>query len=254
MSLRQRVFDTIKERKQRVLNGFINCIPSPLTAFKYDYPGVERATYYLVSGGSKSSKTKITNFLFVYAPILYAFHHQDKVRVRLFIVLLEETKEAITMKFICYLLFVLYRKRVDIKTLKSVDEDRVVPDDVLELIHGPEITAILDFFEEHVTFIPDRNPTGIFNTLKDYAKNHGKIHKKKVEGFEQEVFDYYEPDDPDEYVLCVVDHVSRLSEERGMDLRMTIKKMSEYMMIVRNKYGYSPVIIQQQNSKYKLEL
>lgn len=248
MSLIQRVVQNIEERRQRILEGKVNCIPSPFTNFRYDFPGVELGTYYLISGSGKSSKSKITNFLFVFNTILYAYHNPDLVKLKIFYVLLEEKAENITMKFICYLLYIQDHIRIDIKTLKSVDEGRMVSPEIIERIHTLEYQSILHFFEDHVEFIPDRNPTGIYNTVMKYANTHGTTHKKYIEGYDKEVFDYYEPDNPEEYVMCVIDHISLISVERGMDLRNSIKKLSEYMKIVRNKYNYIPVVVQQQNS------
>lgn len=250
-SLTDRVMHSMQDRRTKILNGGVNCITSPLPTFGYDFPGTEQATYYLVTGGSKSSKTKITNFLFLYNAILFAYNHPELVRVRIFYALLEETAENVLMKFICYLLYIMsgHKIRIDIKTLKSVDNKRILPKEILDLIRTEPYQRILSFFEDHVVFIPDRNPTGIYNTLKRYATTHGEEHRKKVDGFDGDVFDYYKPDDPDEYVMCIVDHVSLLSTERGMDLRETINKLSEYMKIVRNHYGYIPVIVQQQNSE-----
>ena len=249
MSLTQRVVKSIEERRERILEGKVNCIPSPFKTFRYDFPGVELGTYYLISGSGKSSKSKITNFLFVFNTILYAYQHPELVRLRIFYVLLEEKAENIMMKFMCYLLFVQDHIRIDIKTLKSVDEGRIVSPEVVDLLETIQYQSILNFFEEHVDFIPDRNPTGIWHTLERYAESHGTIHKKKVDGYDKEVFDYYTPNDTDEYVMCVVDHISLISTERGMDLRNSIKKLSEYMKIVRNKYSYIPVVVQQQNSQ-----
>lgn len=251
MSLIDRTLQIIKTKRQRILDGKINCIPTPIPQFRYDYPGVEQGCYYLVSGSAKSSKSKITNFFFLYAPILYAWQHKEQVRIKIFYCLLEETQENITLKFMCYLLYILsnHKIRVDIKTLKSVDEGRVVSPEIIQLLESIEYQSILRFYEEHVSFIPDRNPTGIYNTLKNYAEAHGVVHKKKVEGYDKEVYDYYEPNDPDEYVLCIIDHISLISNERGFSLRESIDKLSEYMKIVRNHYSYSPVIVQQQNSK-----
>lgn len=251
MSLIQRVISTIEERREKILNGGINCIPSPFSSFRYDFPGVELGTYYLISGASKSSKSKITNYIFLFNTILYAYNHPDLVRLKIFYALLEEKAINITMKFICYLLFELsgHRIRIDIKTLKSVDESRIVSPEIIELMKSIEYQNILNFFEEHVVFIPDRNPTGIFHTLEKYAKDNGTIHKKQIEGYDHEVFDYYEPRDKDEYVLCIVDHISLIATERGMDLRESIKKLSEYLKIVRNKYDYIPVVVQQQNGE-----
>lgn len=251
MSLIQRVLENAKERREKILSGKVNCIPSPFKTFRYDFPGVELGTYYLVSGGAKSSKSKITNFLFLFNSILYAYHHPELVRLKVFYALLEEKAENITGKFICYLLYILSDKkiRIDIKTFKSVDEDRILSPEILQLLGTLEYQSILKFFEEHVAFIPDRNPTGVYHTLEKYAEANGTIHRKKVEGYEKEIFDYYEPNDPDEYVLCIIDHISLISCERSMDLRNSIKKLSEYLKIVRNKYNYIPVVVQQQNSE-----
>lgn len=251
MSLIERVLENAKERREKILSGKVNCIPSPFKTFRYDFPGVELGTYYLVSGGAKSSKSKITNFLFLFNSILYAYHHPELVRLKVFYALLEEKAENITGKFICYLLYVLSDKkiRIDIKTFKSVDEDRILSPEILELLGTLDYQSILRFFEEHVIFIPDRNPTGVYHTLEKYAEANGTIHRKRVEGYEKEIFDYYEPNDPDEYVLCIIDHISLISCERSMDLRNSIKKLSEYLKIVRNKYNYIPVVVQQQNSE-----
>nr|DAG87940.1 MAG TPA: Helicase ATPase [Crassvirales sp.] len=251
MSLIERVLENAKERREKILSGKVNCIPSPFKTFRYDFPGVELGTYYLISGGAKSSKSKITNFLFLFNSILYAYHHPELVRLKVFYALLEEKAENITGKFICYLLYILSDKkiRIDIKTFKSVDEGRVLSSDILELLGTLEYQSILKFFEEHVVFIPDRNPTGVYHTLEKYAEANGTIHRKRVEGYEKEIFDYYEPNDPDEYVLCIIDHISLISCERSMDLRNSIKKLSEYLKIVRNKYNYIPVVVQQQNSE-----
>lgn len=251
MSLIERVLENAKERREKILSGKVNCIPSPFKTFRYDFPGIELGTYYLVSGGAKSSKSKITNFLFLFNSIIYAYHHPELVRLKVFYALLEEKAENIIGKFICYLLYILSDKkiRIDIKTFKSVDEDRILSPEILELLGTLEYQSILRFFEEHVVFIPDRNPTGVYHTLEKYAEANGTIHRKRVEGYEKEIFDYYEPNDPDEYVLCIIDHISLISCERGMDLRNSIKKLSEYLKIVRNKYNYIPVVVQQQNSE-----
>ena len=90
-----------------------------------------------------------------------------------------------------------------------------------------------------------------------YAQDTGTIHYKDINITNKEtglvetkqVFDYYEPHDIKEYVLCITDHVSLLENERGYDLRQTINKFSEYMMILRNKYHIIPIVVQQQSTK-----
>lgn len=257
MGLITRVLDNLEDRRQKVLNGGINCIPSPFVSFRRDFPGIEQAKYYVVTGASKSAKTQITNYLFLYTPLLYAYKHPDQVRVKIFYFPFEETPENITLRFMSYLLYTLSGMdiRISPMDLKSTDADHVLDQSILDVLKSSEYQDILQFYESHVHYLSDRNVTGIYKTIEKYAQEAGTVHRKtiiienKETGVKQEkeVFDYYEPKDPDEYVIIICDHASIQTPERGMDLRESINKMSEYMMIFRNKYHYSPVLVVQQN-------
>jgi hypothetical protein len=257
MSLIQRVLTNLEERRQRVLRGDINCIPSPFKSFRQDFPGIEQGKMYLVSGAAKSGKTQLTSYLFLYTTVLYAYEHPDKVRLRIFYFPLEETPEKITLRFMCHLLYVLSDKKIRVSPMKlqSVSKGQVIEPEILELLNSLEYRSILDFYEDHVQFIQERNPTGYWKTVNRYAHENGTIHRKKIIienkdtgiPIEKEVFDYYEPNDPEEYVLTIYDHVSLCEQERGMTLKQCIDKLTEYAMVFRNHYNYIPVLIQQQN-------
>ena len=257
MSLIQRVLLNLNERRERVLRGDINCIPSPFKNFQSDFPGIEQGKYYVVSGASKSGKSQLASYLFLYTPILYAYYHPDKLRLKIFYFPLEETPEKITIRFMCHLLYVLSDKKIRVSPMKlqSISKGYVVEKEVLELLNSLEYRSILDFFEDHVYFITERNPTGCWNTINRYAREAGTIHRKtivienKETGVKQtkEVFDYYEPKDPDEYVEIILDHASLIDQERNMSLKERIDKLSEYFMVFRNHYNYIPVLLQQQN-------
>lgn len=252
-----RIINYLKERRNRILRGDINCIPFTFNRFSNTLPGIELGKYYLISGNTKAGKTQITNFMFLFIPLLYAYNHPDKVRVKIFYFPLEETPEAITLRFMSYLLFTISGKRVAPIDLKSTNNNKILSEDILELLNSTKYQDILKFYEENVIFLTDRNPTGIWKTMLKYAESTGTIHKKTVDitnketGLveQKEVFDYYEPNDKNEYVICLTDHVSLLENERGYDLRQTIIKFSEYMMILRNKYNFIPVVVQQQSTE-----
>ena len=259
MSLVQRVLNNLEDRRQRVLRGDINCIPSPFKNFQQDFPGIEQGKMYLVSGAAKSGKSQLTSFLFLYNSVLYAYNHPEQVRLKIFYFPLEETPEKITIRFMCYLLYVLSDKehkiRVSPMKLQSVSKGYMVEPEILELLNSIEYRSILDFYEDHVFFCQERNPTGYWKVVNKYAHDHGTIHKKKIImenkeigiPIEKEVFDYYEPNDPDEYVITIYDHVSLCEQERGLTLKQCIDKLTEYAMVFRNHYNYIPVLIQQQN-------
>lgn len=141
--------------------------------------------------------------------------------------------------------------------LQSVTQGQAVDKRILDVLNSLEYKSILDFYEEHVHFISDRNPTGVWKTINRYAQEAGTIHRKTVyienkeTGVKQEkeVFDYYEPKDKDEYVEIIWDHASLTELERGMNLKECIDKLSEYFMVFRNHYNYVPVLVQQQNAE-----
>ena len=256
MSLRERVLNILKKRREKIINGEINCIPLPFNRFRSEIPGIEQGTYYLISGATKASKTQFTNFLFVYNTILYSYKHKDIIKPKIFYYNLEETEEAITLRFMAYLLYIFDNIRISPTNLKSTDNKKPVDTKILDLLNSDKYKNIMSYYEEVVSFQSDRNPTGIWKTVKSYADTHGKTHKKKYkykdewgQEKEGECFDYYEPDNPNEYVFIITDHISLLEQDRGMTLRECINKYSEYMIIFRNRYNYIPVAVQQQSTE-----
>lgn len=161
-SLIQRVLTNLEDRRQKVLSGGINCIPSPFKCFRNDFPGIEQGKYYIVSGASKSGKSQLTNYLFLYIPILYAYYHPQKIRIKIFYFPLEETPEKITIRFMCHLLYFLSHGKIRVSPLKlqSISKENIIEPEVLALLNTIEYRSILDFFEDHVYFITERNPTG----------------------------------------------------------------------------------------------
>lgn len=259
MELINRVLDFLKERRQNILNGNVNCIPSPFGSFRSDFVGIEQGRYYLVSAHQKSGKTQLASYMFLYTPLLYAYTHKEKIRLRIFYYPLEETKEEITLRFMSFILYTLsnHRVRISPEDLRSTNESKVLDESVLSLLESKEYQDILEFFEQTVVFEESTNPTGAWKDLINYAESHGTVHYKDVpyvdkvtgEDKTRQVFDFYEPNDPNEYVEIIWDHASLSGLERGMDLRQTIMKLSEYMVNLRNKYNYIPVIIQQQSDE-----
>lgn len=255
MNLRERVLNGLTERRDKLLNGGINSIPSPFKRFSDDFLGIEQGKYYVVTSSTKGAKTQFSSYVFIYNTLIYAYEHPNEVRVKIFYYPLEETPEDVMTRFMSYLLYKLsgYKIRIAPVDLNSTKNDKPVAKEILELLNDGEYKNILDFFEENVIFSSSTNPTGVYQECKRYAEEHGTVHMKmqKVKDElgntkEIEAFDWYEPDDPDEYRIIFYDHVSLTSAERGMTLKQSVDKLSEYCVLLRNRYKYSPVVIQQQ--------
>ena len=259
----QKIKSHLIEERDNILRGGVNCIPLRFERFRSELPGIRRKFYYLVSGATKSSKTQITSYLFIISPILYYLEHPDKIKPTIHIFPLEETEEDITLRFYAYVLYYLTDGRICLspEELESVDERFPLSQEVLDLMDSEEFLRISDLFDECVHFHSDqRNPTGIYKTVKSYMENNGTVHYRKKTIRYKDDFGVdkeetvneivgYTPNNPNEYVIFIVDHVGLLQTERGWSLKDTIEKLSDYCVILRNRYSAIPVIVQQQNSE-----
>lgn len=53
ISLKDRVIQNLIDRRERVLNGQLNCIPSPFKRFSEDFIGIEQSCYYAITSFTK---------------------------------------------------------------------------------------------------------------------------------------------------------------------------------------------------------
>lgn len=253
--LKQRVISNLKKRRDNVINGNINCIPFPFSNFRNDIPGIEQGKFYQITGATKSAKSQFASYLFIYHTLLYAYNHPQQLSVKIFYYPLEETPENVMERFISYLLYTLSDKkyRISPSDLRSTNNDKPLPEEILDILESEEYKNILDFFESNIIFSDSTNPTGIFYECKRYAEENGTVHTTKVTVKNEfgdkklvDKFDYYEMNNPQEYRIIFVDHISLISQERGMTQRESMGKLSEYMVLLRNRYKFTPVIIHQQ--------
>lgn len=260
--IREEIKEHLIENREIILNGGVNCIPSPFTRFRQYFPGVRKKFSYVVTGATKSSKTQFTVFLFVINSVFYALRHPDQVKITILYFPLEETKEDIMLRIYAYIISHLTDGRIIIspEDLESVDERKPLSQEVLDIMDSEDFIKIADKFEECINFYEDRNATGIYKKIKTYVDAHGKsLFEDKEVTYQDELgntktetikkFIKYIPDNPNEYIIPIVDHVGLLQEERGLTLKANIEKLSEYFVILRNKYSISPVIVQQQNTE-----
>ena len=265
MSLVKSTIESIRDRRQKILNGGINCIPSPFVRFRSEFPGIEQGQYITVTASTKGAKSQFSYFTMVFEPLLYAYN-TGNVDLKYIIFPLEETPERITQRFMSYLLCKLsnYTLRVSPSELRSTT--KALSQEVIDILESEAYQSIFNYYEEHVIFSSEANPTGIYKFCKKYAEEHGIVeyttYKIKDEfGIEQEVkgFKSYTPDNPNEYVITMIDTLNLVDTERGLTLKQSMDKMSEYLAkYLRNRYNITSIVIQQQsvesenNDAYKI--
>lgn len=249
-----RALENLKVRRQRILDGKINCIPLSFPRLRAYLPGIEKRRYNIITANQKVGKSKLADYILVYEPFFYAIEHPDQLRLKILYFTLEMGKEEKFYDFLCHLLYRLDRIRIGPTDLKSTSADKPVPQEILDLIDSERYQKYIRKFKEIVTYIDsERNPTGINKYCRNFALSRGKFHFKKVIvknelGLEEEkeIIDYYEPDDKDEYVLVILDNYSNLMQESGMNKMQTIEKMSKYFITQRDQFNFNITAIQHQ--------
>nr|DAG83947.1 MAG TPA: Helicase ATPase REPLICATION [Caudoviricetes sp.] len=246
--------DFIKERRQRILEGKINCIPSPFKRYSTWFPGIEKARYIIISASQKVGKSKLADFLCIYSPLFYNMEHEDQLKFRVLYFTLEMSKEEKYYDFLCHLLFKLDKIRIGTVDLKSTNKDKPLPKEILDKIESEKYQKYIRKFKECVTFIDDiKNPTGINKFCREYALNNGTLYKKTIHTKdengvpqEREIVDRFEWNDPDCYYMILMDNYSNIMAESNLDKRGTIEKMSKYFITLRDQLKYSIIAIQHQ--------
>ena len=255
ISLRERVIANLKERRQRIIDGQLNCIPSPFKRFSEDFIGIEQSCYYTITSFTKGGKSQFTSYTFIYKPLMFCYFTKADIDIKILYFPLEETPDRIMQRFISWLLFDFSNGKIRVSPRELRSTTSPVSKEVLDLINSEEIQDILKYFEEHIIFPEEStNPTGIYKYYKNYAEEHGTVYTKSGKYKDEfgniqniQVFDRYEQDNSNEYRLVIIDTINLIDTERGMTLKQSMDKLSEYCAkYLRNRYNYSPVIIQQQ--------
>lgn len=254
-TLKDLVINNLEKRRERLLNGQLNRIPPPFTRFGEDFIGIEQSCYYTITSFTKGGKSQFTSYTFIYKPLLFCYESKAGIELKILYFPLEETPERIMQRFISWLLYDYSNGKIRISPKDLRSTVTPVSQEILDIIKSPEIQDIITYFEDHIIF-PDEpcNPTGIYKYCVRYAEEHGTIHTKVgkyKDEFgnlqERQVFDRYEQNNPNEYRLIIVDTINLIDTERGLTLKQSMDKLSEYCAkYLRNRYHYSPVIIQQQ--------
>jgi len=234
--------EEIKAEVEKGLKGEVTTIP--ITHKKLgEHITIGKQLYTLIGGNSGTGKTGFTDYTYVLSAYDWYMKNKDKTNIELEIIYrsMERSRVHKLGKWLCMKLYQDYGYLLDVPTIYQwgVRKSKVSQ----ELYE--KITETLDYFDEmeDVVKIIDgaENPTGVFNQLRGVADSNGKVVQKSE--FEKE----YIPNNPNKITQVVLDHIGKLTRERGYTKKENIDKMSEYLGISRDFYGFSPVVVSQFN-------
>lgn len=259
--------EKIKQNKQNFDNGKPNCIPFEwFPKLRKVLPGIMQGTNWIVSANSGIGKTQFTKHSFVFKPIEWVKSHPESgITVKVLYFALEESKQEFMMSMICNRLYHRYGIEIDVLELQSMYE-KSIPDNLIEKIE--ECEQYFEDLEQYIEIVDSiSNPTGIYKYVKQYSIDNGTHYfynfkedkeKKNTLSYDDYIklkdgkdwaYSHYIPNNPNEYVIVVVDHFSLLQPESGADtLHAAMSKMSsEYgRKNITKHWNYIFVNVQQQ--------
>lgn len=258
------IFQEIQKRYENKSKGYNNCIPFSLERLSKIVPGIIPGEYYLITGSSGSAKSKLARFLFIHEPYMYVKKHPElDIKFDVLYWSLEEDVKKVYSSEISRLIKTRNNISLSYRDLMSIGENSYLSNNDIE-----NIMAVKDEFNEwrkHIWVFDskDANPTGIMKTIESFAYHIGRYYKKDNTPFSDEEMmevkegkgdwikkvEYYRTDHPRHYVIILIDHVSLINLESGMGRTETIYKLStDYLLRAKNRFGFIPVIVQQQQS------
>jgi len=223
--------------------------------------GISRETIYTIGASPKAGKTSFVDFSFLLVPYLKNYLGENKkikwiyfsyeisrvrkmMKLAPFFFKYDFHKDTFFHKGVEYPINSNYlsNKMIDpdeeLITIK--EEDRKIFEEIYE-------TRLVPLFGEKVNgkyvrkgcvtvFEKATNPTGIRNTLMDYAEYTGTFETStyKSQGETKSYITGYRPNDPELHTIVIIDHIRKVKSERGFDNKQIIDKLYEYEVELRN--------------------
>ena len=239
------LFNKIKENLTNFLQGKESYIPHPkeLGEFSKWFPGRMKGDITCVTGGTSSAKTSFIKFL-IFKAIEWAIKNNKNYHVLWFG--LEESEDQFDYSLLSFLIYQKSGKNVryNIEHFEGLGKS-------IKQEHMKSIEDIMPMFEKYksyVTFYETvANSHGIYKTIRDFARKRGKFFfegKPLSDTDEGKQWDKYVPNDPEEFVEVIIDHLGELhvqQDEKDLSDAMTnlVKKLRMYVAKVF-KYSIIP--------------
>jgi len=215
-------------------------------------PNLQKENLYLIGGETSTGKSAFVYNHFLYHPYEDWYkNHKETINFKVFVWSMEMSKDIVITKAICRKIFLDYKILVDVNYILSRGKNRI-NDEIYNLVL--QTRKYFEELEDRVIILPAENPTGVQKLLLKYLNNNGKIITKILkiknkDGNEEtiEVFDRYDSNHPDQYIVAIIDHLALLKKERGFSKKEVMDKMTEYLIDLRNNFKIIPVLVQQLN-------
>lgn len=242
--------DRIKQNYENKQKGILNYIPfSPLGKVTDWFPGWMRGELSCITGTPASSKTQLLKRWCVIDPVKFARKSGKDVKIIWFG--LEETQVQFEYSLMALLGYEMFGMRYNIRNFEFIGKE-VNPSDFPKL---DQVEERKDQIMKYITYYDSiYNPFGFHTTIRKFAAERGTFYLKGVPLLDTtdmtSGWDQYTPDNPEEFVIVVLDNTSFIHKEKGHPtdkeaIDATIEYLRSYAV---KQFNYSVVVVQHQDS------
>lgn len=233
MSGKDRFYDLVKRGREGKNVGLSIGLPKMETYMDGYLPG----TSYLIAAQSGVGKSTFMLYSFIYKPLMEYLSDPTSTRDPYWIMFnLEMTQEQIYAKLLSMYIYEKHREQITYKEMFSRGKNSHLSDDHLELLE--DCGEFLDILDERLilhegTFNSDKYQEKVTEDLKRFGTFKGNT---------------YIPNNPNQIIGCVVDHLSLTRASSGRSKKEEMDLVSSYSVQYRNRCQiFSPIHIMQFN-------
>ena len=244
--------EEIQKNRESYLSGKLNYVPfNDLGKFTQLFPGTMRGDVTCITGSTSVSKTGLSRYLIEHSAIPWAINNKKNVHVIRFG--LEETPIQYDFTLLSYRIFKNIGVEYNLRDFLAIGR-------TVEEAHLPDIKKAEDqvkMMKKYVTYESNVfNSYGFWKHTRNFAANRGKFYLKGKEvGIEgtgiESGWDEYRPNDPDEFVIVIVDNLSYVTKQKDEKdqseaIWNTVENLRKF---AANKLNYCVYFVQHQNSE-----
>jgi energy-coupling factor transporter ATP-binding protein EcfA2 len=235
------MIDKIRANLQDFLQGKTKVIPCTISRFNSEYAGIRKGDYICFTGSTSSGKTTLTKKIAVWDAIEYAIENNLDLKILYFG--LEESEEEFEYSMLSYLLKVKFGVRYNILDFEYVYNS--IKDEDFDKID--KVSDTFKLWRSYIQYYDNiYHPYAIYSKVKEFAQSRGEF---IITDVTHTNWDKYVPNNPEEFVIVVVDHISLVIPEKSHNnqLDLAMQSMSTYLrQYVSKKFKYTAISVHQQ--------
>lgn len=204
--------------------------------------GTQQGWFSVYGGDSGSGKTSLCLYTKVYRPFMEYLKSGKTLKISWLLFSFEMSGEVVLSKLLSTYLYEKYKKVLSYSDILSFskplsDEDYNIVLDAKNWLR--ELESLCTIIDKPV------NAEGLYAICKEWSRSFGTY---TPVGTHKEM---YTLNDPQQYLIVVVDHIKLLATSPGNQIKQEIDKACDYLIYFRNKCKFCVNVVQQLNRNFK---